>query len=331
MEDIDILIGKKLAGEMTGDEQRFLQNWLAASPENQQRLRQMERLWAGFSPKNSPLPRPIDVESALQKTKARIGSQSQIPEYRIPKARVVGLKNWWLAAAAAVAVAVAAVLFFQKAEVKTTFTIASADQPQRETLADGSKIALNRDSKIKVGFSKKTRRVELAGEAFFEVAHDAARPFTVAVAGLEITAVGTAFDVDATEAGRVAVRMAEGRVRLAAGGQTVFLAAGEAAFFDEKTGLISTSKITSGNSAAAFLDRRFDFDDEPLGEVLPRLERAYGVHISLKNSELRRCRIRSRFDGEPVERVVEVIAETLSLSVERTTGGGFALDGAGCE
>jgi transmembrane sensor len=79
-------------------------------------------------------------------------------------------------------------------------------------LNDGSQVRLNTDSQLRVRFSGGKRRVDLLrGEAYFEVAHDAARPFVVAAGGAQVRAVGTEFDV--RRAGQeVRVALAQGRV-----------------------------------------------------------------------------------------------------------------------
>jgi transmembrane sensor len=81
-------------------------------------------------------------------------------------------------------------------------------------LRDGSRVRLNTDSKLNVRFGFQERRVILAkGEAFFEAAHDAARPFIVEADGARVRAIGTKFDV--RRAGRsVQVTLVEGRVQV---------------------------------------------------------------------------------------------------------------------
>ncbi|WP_343698927.1 FecR family protein [Caulobacter sp.] len=81
-------------------------------------------------------------------------------------------------------------------------------------LDDGSEVRLNTDSKLRVRFSKGARRVELLrGQAYFEVAHDTARPFVVAAGPASVRAVGTQFDVRKT-ATQVRVVLAQGRVAI---------------------------------------------------------------------------------------------------------------------
>lgn len=84
------------------------------------------------------------------------------------------------------------------------------------TLPDGSQLRLGGDTHIDVRFSRSAREVQLLhGQALFDVAHDAARPFTVDCAGARITVVGTQFSVDRLP-GSVRVSVQQGVVRLAA-------------------------------------------------------------------------------------------------------------------
>jgi transmembrane sensor len=89
--------------------------------------------------------------------------------------------------------------------------------PEKRTLPDGSLVELKSGAEIAVDYSGEFRRVSLLkGETHYQVAEDAARPFIVEVAGVEVRAVGTAFSV---ELGRksVAILVTEGRVAVAAG------------------------------------------------------------------------------------------------------------------
>jgi len=81
-------------------------------------------------------------------------------------------------------------------------------------LTDGSTVQLNTDTTLRVRFTHGQRRLELVkGQAFFDVAHDAARPFLVRAGAMEVRAVGTRFDVrhDGPDA---SVVLAEGKVRV---------------------------------------------------------------------------------------------------------------------
>ena len=81
-------------------------------------------------------------------------------------------------------------------------------------LTDGSRVSIGAKSSLSVNFSSEKRIVVLeAGEALFEVAHDAERPFVVLAGASTITAVGTAFNVR-REGNRVVVTVTEGTVEV---------------------------------------------------------------------------------------------------------------------
>lgn len=84
------------------------------------------------------------------------------------------------------------------------------------TLDDGTRMQLDTNSHVEVRLGQNARRVEMTdGRAFFDVAHDAKRPFDVDVDGTIVTAVGTRFSVR-RDGDRVWVVLSEGRVRIAA-------------------------------------------------------------------------------------------------------------------
>lgn len=91
---------------------------------------------------------------------------------------------------------------------------AVVSQPERQVLADGSVVELRGDASLTIDFRPELRRVVLArGEAHFQVAKDAARPFVVEAGGVGVRAVGTAFSVQ-IGIGAVDVLVTEGRVAI---------------------------------------------------------------------------------------------------------------------
>lgn len=98
------------------------------------------------------------------------------------------------------------------ASVSNAFAGASILRPEQRTLPDGSTIELNAGAEIEVSFTEGLRSVVLRrGEAHFQVAKDAQRPFVVRAGAVEVRAVGTAFAVD-LGANAVDVLVTEGRV-----------------------------------------------------------------------------------------------------------------------
>ncbi len=113
------------------------------------------------------------------------------------------------------------------------------------------------------------------------------------------------------------------------GSEIVYLIAGEQATIDCELGKILRSTLPPAGNIKGWFDRRFVFDDVQLSEVLPILEHAYDVQIELENKVLEKCRLRTHFEDEPIEHVMEVIAETFSLQLTFKNGR-YSLDGTGC-
>jgi transmembrane sensor len=144
-----------------------------------------------------------------------------------PSHRTVGLAAGGLTAAI-----VAAALF-------VAGYLGSADQRYRTvvgersqaTLEDGTRLLVDAASDLEVRMVPTARLVRLSrGQALFSVRHDAHRPFTVSTpSGVEVTALGTRFDVEARSDRRVAVALIEGSVAVSSKGRTlVTLTPGEA-------------------------------------------------------------------------------------------------------
>src|SRR5579859_277103 len=122
------------------------------------------------------------TEAALEKRPARRAA----PDPTVRARWLYGI------VAAGLVAAVAAGFAFQS---PPTFQTRVGEQ-RLVTLIDGSRVRLNTDSKLVVHFRGRERRVELVrGEAFFEAAHDASRPFVVEADGARVRALGTKFDV----------------------------------------------------------------------------------------------------------------------------------------
>ena len=239
--------------------------------------------------------------------------------------------QWMPAAAAVLALVVAAVFFFRNPSETQEVQIAATANTLTDTLTDGSVVVLNRNSALRIAgnFNKKERRMRLEGEAYFEVAHDREKPFVIEVQQLEVKVVGTEFNVDnRSEPGRVKVSVTEGKVQLSAGAQSLLLVAGEQALYESATGNI-TRVATPNPNVLAYKNRLFDYDATPLGQVVRELSDVYGVDISLKNKVLENCPLHGRYENLELDRVLDLIADAFSLTVEKKDGK-VLLDGTGC-
>jgi transmembrane sensor len=244
--------------------------------------------WCDAAPEN------LAAFEAIQNTWQLAGAAAMAPP--VPVARGTAApprrrrRAVWLAYAATVFVlatgAVLALLMRDRpdeAEVLATPVAIRASS----TLPDGSRVELGARSRLSLRYSPTVRRVIVeSGEAYFEVAHNTQRPFVVEAGGLQVTAVGTAFNVHSGDE-RVIVTVSEGRVRLAtenaplpgpgnarAGAMAPSLeaAAGEQALFSKKTERIA---IAHADPAIAIAWRKgvLKFVNQPLADVVQDLNR----------------------------------------------------------
>jgi transmembrane sensor len=157
-------------------------------------------------------------------------------------------------------------------------------QSRRVTLADGSHVELGAGSAIALRFEPGRRVVRLlAGEAWFEVAPDAARPFAVEAAGGTVTALGTAFDVALQKSGaRVAV--GEHSVAVASGGARVIVGERQATAFESAAPPPPPAPVAA-DAVAPWRRGALVVEDRPLGEVLATLGRyRHGAVFCLRAS-----------------------------------------------
>ncbi len=170
------------------------------------------------------------------------------------------------------------------------------------SLADGSRLVLNTDSEVKVAFAKGQRRVELLrGQAWFEVAKDPQRPFVVAAAGREITALGTAFDVR-IDRGRLEVMLMEGRVRVARPAPVGNPAArAEAVMLAPRQMLVARDddlrvrKLVDTAPLEGWRNGLLIFDDQPLAEAVGEFNRYAARPLRVADAETGAIRISGAF------------------------------------
>ncbi|HMI61587.1 MAG TPA: FecR domain-containing protein [Puia sp.] len=147
-------------------------------------------------------------------------------------------------------------------------------------LSDGSKVWLNAASSLTypTTFSGKERSVQLQGEAYFEIAPNAAKPFKVYHEGLQIEVLGTSFNVMAyKDEQTVKTTLLEGRVRVHNGDQSVQLSPGQQAQSnDQEPFSIATADL---EEVVAWKNGLFRFNESTIEEVMRQISRWYDVDV----------------------------------------------------
>lgn len=145
------------------------------------------------------------------------------------------------------------------------------------TLADGTKIWVNAQSELSypVKFGNGERRVSIKGEAYFEVVHDADRPFVIEVNGTTVEVLGTAFNVNAYSE-KVVTTLVEGAVKVGDGKAFHRLLPGQQSYFDGSNFDIRHADIMK---ATSWKNDEFYFKADNITEVMGELSRWYDLQI----------------------------------------------------
>ena len=176
-----------------------------------------------------------------------------------------------------------------------TNIVTSAHDKGEYVLPDGTHIWLNAGSVLRYygDLTGRRRVVELDGEGFFKVRHDADRPFILRMEDMNIEVLGTEFDViNYAEFATTEAILCNGSIR-AYGGRLpapVTLKPGDRLVFDKKEGRASRSRVSTQNYSQ-WMGGSLSFDDTSLADILTNLERWYAVEIDAPEAWTRQVRM----------------------------------------
>jgi len=146
-------------------------------------------------------------------------------------------------------------------------------------LPDGSKAWVNSSSSIRypTRFTGNERRISITGEAYFEVAKDATHPFIVSVNGIDVTAVGTAFNINAyANENDLRVTLTEGKIKVSNQSRTELLGPGRQISINADQWSIST---VDTSPIVAWTKNQFKFKNTTIDEAMRMVERWYDAKI----------------------------------------------------
>jgi transmembrane sensor len=321
------LVGKYLAGEATPEEALRVDEWMN-DPANKVEWQEMLKLW------NLSGDKPIPATPGLSAAWAEI--QSAIEKTRPSKVRRMIINKY---AVAACLVGVMAILFFviskKKNAVNTTsktLTEIKADSLQNIHLPDGSAISMTKNSSIRyqTGFNVSGRTIQLEGESYFTIAHNAAKPFIISIGGLSIKVIGTAFNVrPVTKENFIEVQVQSGIVQMISPAGTIIVNKEQTGIYNTETHALSVEEGIDPNSMS-YATKSFLFRDQPLSEVCQYLEKSFDTPVHLDETIFKDCRITAQFDNSSLSYILDVIAATVNFSYTIKNKEVF-IQGKGCK
>jgi transmembrane sensor len=245
-----------------------------------------------------------------------------------PVARPRLVKWRWMAAAAAVAavVLVAGVILYQQTPRKAILaTLTTGYGEIRDiVLPDGSRVTLNANAVLQydsIAWNTNHREVWINGEAFFNVAPDAAGKFTVhAGNALKVQVLGTRFNVMARSSDiRVILNSGKVKIDLSTGNthQTVLLDPGEMADYTVATGMMQhisadTSQLTS------WRNNQFVFRGSNLKDISEQIEEQFGVKVIFAAPELANLQFTGTTPANDLGVMLTILEKSLDIKIDRS-------------
>lgn len=192
------------------------------------------------------------------------------------------------------------------------------------TLPDGTRVWLNADSRLTypASFHGTKRQVELTGEAYFEVAHDANRPFVVNVRDASVNVLGTRFNIRAYDAEPLETALLEGAVAFNHGTASRVLKPGQQAV----VGTDGTFSVVPANleRVMAWQKGYFYFEDTPISDIMDELARWYDTDVDYVGdlSDLTFGGMVSK--AERISTILNIMERTdqLTFRIEQSSGKG---------
>jgi len=317
-------IARYLTGEASSSEAEATRRWVEADRHRAEMVRLLESVLANVSRDDSS---DIDVEGALKNAKSRLDSPELIPF--VPRMALGEAGRSFpvlLRIAAAALVIVGAAGLWQSMRgsrgdaVGQTFAT-SVGERRQVALMDGTEVLLGPASRLVVASrSLGERMVALDGVAYFVVAQEPAHTFTVKAGEITIQDIGTAFAVENDDSAETRIGVDSGTVAIGTAepnhGQGAVLNARDRAIVDTK-GVVAVERSVVSADDLAWIQGRLVFREAPLILVGAELYRWYGVRLRVADSSLANLHLTASFSGEPVDRVLNVIALSLGARIER--------------
>lgn len=320
--DIDTLIGKDLAGEISAEEKTILTRWTESSDDNKSYYEHFKTLFdKSLDLKHTEI---FDTDVAWEKLKAKVKNQNQ-------SKKTIHF-TWRIAASIALLITVGFFIYQKFLTPQQKTTLLANTNPVENILPDGTEVFMNKNTTVEYVYDrvKKIRKTKLKGEAYFNIAEKENQQFLLEVNSLLIQDIGTAFNVKAyPDSDTVEIYVESGEVifytSLDSG---LHLSANETGYYHVTSGRFS-KVIASNENMLAYKTQIFVFDNTRVDEIVDLINEVYDVKLKLEKKEIGNCRITATFKHETIDIIAEILATVLNLTLEKTKDE-ITLKGNGC-
>lgn len=303
IEAAERILARRLSPDWNEENQRELDTWLEI-PANRLAYLRLDAAWerAGRLEAFRPLKRPVSAPA---------------PQSRRP------LILKFAAAAAAIAAVIGSSLYFVQPAMRTYAT--AVGERQTITLTDGSTIALNTNSVLKLSANASARKAVLErGEALFQIHHDAQHPFVVIASGHRITDLGTKFIVR-EETDALKVTLLEGRARIETAGDAAKHRATD--LTPGETVIASADRLVKSKRAIAKLANEASwqrgvlvFENATLADAARELNRYNAQKLVIEDPAVAKLKFDATIPTNGIQTFTRVAQQVFGLKIERHEG-----------
>lgn len=218
--------------------------------------------------------------------------------------------------------------------VQLTALNVPVNQKRQIILADGSRIWINSASQLKYpgSFAGDTREVYLSGEAYFDIKHDASRPFIIHTGKVITTVLGTAFNIkDDHTQHTIVVTVTRGKVSVADGQvQLGTITPNQQISYNTINKQHARKNVNAGDAIAWQGD--IHFNDITFADAAAQLQQRFNVKIGFSNEKVKNCRFTgTALKGEKLEKILNVLCAFNKATYQTNEDGSILINGVGCD
>lgn len=296
------LLKRFFEGQATTDEEMRVREWMDASEENRRAYFRERKMY--------------DMTLLLT-------DESEIKSAPKPAKKNVRFFIKFIEIAAVAVVTLVITLFYKNREEQNYWLTAQkisapAGQRVQLELSDGTQVWLNARTKIEypAAFVGKDRRVKLDGEAYFQVAKNASKPFIVQTSKGDVEVLGTKFNVESySDDNTFTTALMEGAVKVTAGGYQCNLKPNQMAYL--KDGKIRVAPIEDYNPYR-WREGIISFKNETFPDIIHKFEKYYGVEFRIENKVVMSYRCSGKFrHSDGVQYALRVLQKDVDFKFTR--------------
>ena len=327
--DINEIIIRYLDGSAALEEKMLLLRWLKQSDGNRDDFAVTRDLWLSC---NVAAGNELEVDIALEKLKDRILlEQGRMEKESLTERKTLSVVLRWTRVAAVLLLLLGigyGIGRWREHSVSDVIVqnqlITAKGSKGRFTLPDGSVVWLNSETKLTYPnqFTGNRRFVSLEGEAYFEVAKDAKKPFVVQAGEIDVEVLGTCFDLDSYSSGEfVETALLNGSVKISGKAlkDPVYLKPNEL-FRYRKSDQIASVEEAKVGLYADWIKDRLVFDNDCLADILISMEGRYNMDIECPKQFAASTRLSFTIRQESIEEVMEAMSLIAPIRYEMKNG-----------